>query len=122
MDSKITYHFPTITCILLSMVKFTLTFNIHRRSSYSTTPLLYPRAFTDKLQTCQHPDHLILAFDLSFGTAMYSVCNKIEKFILMHDERKQKREEKKTTQKEYCKNTTQNIKRLVYCHCTKYKV
>ena len=33
-----------------------------------------------------------------------------------------KEKEKKTTQKEYYKNTTENIKRLVYGHCTEYKV
>ena len=101
------------------MFKLTLTFNMHRRSPYSTTPVLYPRVFTDKLQTCQHqPGHPIPACNLSFGTGMYSVWNKIEKFILMHGECKQKW--KKTTQKEYCKNTMQNIKRLVYCHCMEY--
>ena len=62
--------------------------------------------------------HPIPACNLSFGTGMYSVWNKIEKFILMHGECKQKW--KKTTQKEYCKNTMQNIKRLVYCHCMEY--
>ena len=128
MDSKITYHFPIITCILLSMVKFMLTFNIHRRSSYSTTPLLYPRAFTDKLQTCQHPDHiqfLLVMFPLAQQCTVSEIY-KIEKFILMHGERKQKREEEKKQHKKGTGiakiYTMQNIKRSVYCHCTEYKV
>ena len=75
-----------------------MTFNMHR-SSYSTTPLLYPRAFTDKLQTCQHPGHPIPACSFSFGTAMCSVWNKIEKFILMHREHKQKKKKKRKEKK-----------------------
>ena len=83
------------------MVEFTLTLNMHRKSSYSTTPLLYPRAFTHKLQAIQF---LLVIFPLAQQCTVSEI--KYKTFILMHGERRQKRKKnnkQRVLQKYYAK-------------------